>query len=113
MEESSVHPNYQEAINGSEREMEDVRKLKDLESEHDKEKEENEKDIEGIYRERKESGSSINEFITKNELNVEKLPTFHHLHISELSHKVLNFQDKLHSEFVRQWRSVVTGDPNK
>ena len=62
---------------------------------------------------RKTSGSSINEFIVRNGLTVEKLPTFDHLYISELSHRVLNFQDKLHSEFVRQWRSVVTGDPNK
>ena len=64
-------------------------------------------------RERKTSGYFIHEFISRNGWNVEKLPTFHHLHVSELTHGVLDFQDTMHSEFVRQWRRVVTGDPNK
>ena len=66
-----------------------------------------------LDRTRKTSGNLVQSFITRNGFKVEKLPTFHHLHISDLSHKVLDFQDKMHSEFVRQWRSVVTGDPNK
>ena len=70
-------------------------------------------EMEDELRERKTSGFFIHEFITRNGWNVEKLPTFHHLHISELSHGVIDFQDKMHSEFVRQWRRVVTGDPNK
>ena len=64
-------------------------------------------------RERKISGFSINEFISRNGWKVEKLPTFEHLQISDLTQSFLNIQDKVHSEFVRQWRSVVTGDPNK
>ena len=113
MEEIRNTSNGKEATESCGSETEDVQKILDSEGEHDEKKEENEKDIEGIFRERKTSGSSINEFITRHGWKVEKLPTFHHLHISELSHKVLDFQDKIHSEFVRQWRSVVTGDPNK
>ena len=70
-------------------------------------------EMEDDVRERKTSGYFIHEFISRNGWNVEKLPTFHHLHISELTHGVLDFQDKMHSEFVRQWRRVVTGDPDK
>lgn len=70
-------------------------------------------EIDDELRERKTSGYFIHEFISRNGWNVEKLPTFHHLHVSELTHGVLDFQDKMHSEFVRQWRRVVTGDPNK
>ena len=70
-------------------------------------------EMEDELRDRKTSGYFIHEFITRNGWNVEKLPTFHHLHVSELTHGVIDFQDKMHSEFVRQWRRVVTGDPNK
>ena len=70
-------------------------------------------EIDDELRERKTSGYFIHEFISRNGWNVEKLPTFHHLHVSELTHGVLDFQDKMHSEFVKQWRRVVTGDPNK
>ena len=70
--------------------------------------EEKETTNDNVFRERKTSGFSLNEFISRNGWNVEKLPTFHHIHVH-----VLDFQDKIHSEFVRQWRSVVTGDPNK
>ena len=41
---------------------------------------------EDVNRIRNASGNSIQSFITRNEFKVEKLPTFHHLHVSDLSH---------------------------
>ena len=104
--------NWDEAPESCGKKVEEVEDLMELQSSPFGDKSETEPDAE-TNRHRNTSGSSINEFITRNGWNVEKLPTFEHLYISELSHKVLNFQDKMHSEFVRQWRSVVTGDPNK
>ena len=104
--------NCNEALGSSVKKVEDVENLMDLQSSPFVSKNVPETNAES-NRHRNTSGSSSNEFITRNGLKVEKLPTFDHLYISELSHKVLNFQDKMHSEFVRQWRSVVTGDPNK
>jgi len=75
--------------------------------------ERNDSQLDQDNRNRKISGFSINEYISRNGWKVEKLPTFEHLQISDLTQGFLNIQDKVHSEFVRQWRSVVTGDPNK
>ena len=75
--------------------------------------ERNDSQLDQDNRNRKISGFSINEYISRNGWKVEKLPTFEHLQISDLTQGFLNIQDKVHTEFVRQWRSVVTGDPNK
>ena len=104
--------NCNNSLESSAEKVDNIEDLIDLQSSPSVMKNETERDTE-CNQLRKTSGSSINEFIVRNGLTVEKLPTFDHLYISELSHRVLNFQDKMHSEFVRQWRSVVTGDPNK
>ena len=112
MEETCNILDNKEAFEGSGTEIGDVDEIMNLQGEQDEEKED-ENNVADNLRERKTSREKIYEFISRNGLQVDKLPTFHHLYISEISHKVLNFQDKIHSEFVRQWRSVVTGDPNK
>ena len=113
MEEVTAPLHCVSTKNDLETDIEDVKKVLVSQEEQDEDKQKSEIHSDGVFRERKTSGYSIHEFISRNGWNVEKLPTFDHLHISELTHGVLDFQDKIHSEFVRQWRRVVTGDPNK
>ena len=110
MEETTASLHREVSTNDLETDIEDVKKILVSQDEQDGEKQKSEINID---RERKTSGYSVHEFISRKGWKVEKLPTFDHLHISELTHGVLDFQDKIHSEFVRQWRRVVTGDPNK
>jgi hypothetical protein len=111
MEEASLPCKI--TTNDLETDIEDVKQMLVSQEEQDEDKEKSEINSDDVFRERKTSGYSIHEFISRKGWKVEKLPTFDHLHISELTHGVLGFQDKIHSEFVRQWRRVVTGDPNK
>lgn len=106
MEEASLH--CKSTTNDLETDIEDVKQMLVSQEEQDEDKQKSEINSDDVFRERKTSGYSIHEFISRKGWKVEKLPTFDHLPTS-----VLGFQDKIHSEFVRQWRRVVTGDPNK
>jgi len=36
-----------------------------------------------------------------------------HVHASEIPHKIVEIQEKLHKSILRQWRQAITGDPDK